>query len=67
MKSMRLYLRGNRSTFTWHVVHCLAYNSPSFLPHLSYRISNIKRTNFFVVLEFEELISAVTGEIEKHI
>ena len=40
---------------------------PLLLPHLFESISNIESTDFFVVLELQELIAAMSSHIDKDI
>ena len=41
--------------------------APLLLPHLLKRVRQIKRADFFVVLEFQELIAAVARHIDKNV
>jgi hypothetical protein len=37
------------------------------LPHLLERIGNVKRANFLTILEFQELVAAMTRHVDKYV
>ena len=41
--------------------------APLFLPHLLKRVGQVERANFFAVLEFQELVAAMTRHIHKNV
>lgn len=40
---------------------------PPFLPHLADGVAQVARADFLVVLEFEEAVAAVAGEVEEDV
>jgi hypothetical protein len=40
---------------------------PILLPHLLHSICNVKCTDFFVILELEELVAAVPSHVHEHV
>ena len=40
---------------------------PLSLPHLLESVGDVKRTDLFVVLEFEEFVTSVTGHVNEDV
>jgi hypothetical protein len=41
--------------------------TPLLLPHLLESVSDVKGTNFFIVLEFQELVAAMPSHIDEDV
>jgi hypothetical protein len=41
--------------------------APLLLPHLFKRIRNVKRADFFAVLEFQKFVAAVACHVDKYV
>ena len=55
MKFVREFIRGPRN------------RAPLLLPHLFERIRNVKRADFFTILEFQEFIAAMARHVDKDV
>ena len=67
MKNISLYLSDHQLMIIFEFDEDKDNCAPFLLPHLLKRVRQVERADFFAVLEFQELIAAVTRHINKNV